>query len=74
MLITRAVTVRGVLFLRLPDTMTLSSSTVFDVAAEAREPYCLNGPRRLSRPTETFAVPRFPIIATDRLASCVNAG
>jgi hypothetical protein len=38
MLITRAVTVRGVLFLRPPDTMTLSSSTVFDVVAEAREP------------------------------------
>ena len=38
MLITRAVTVRRVLFLRPPDTITLSSSTVFDVVAEAREP------------------------------------
>ena len=50
---TRAVTVRGLLLLRPPDTMTLSSSTVFDVvvpeaAVESQRSSSLN------RPTETF--------------------
>jgi len=73
MLITRAVTVRGVLFLRPPDTMTLSSFTVFDVVARGEG--AVASQRSSSTESTSRDLPALPcslIILTDSSASRVK--